>query len=297
MVESEPLIRWPQPIVEFVGFAALFLASGAVGFRYAVAGRVGGAASEAGERSVLAAAARRAAGLGLAGAVLGAALFIRVLPQLAARRHLAVGPLLAGSPPLALQAILMLAAIVGFTIALAGRGAGWPLAAVGVIAGALRMAFFAQWTRLVNPLHMLAGGLWIGTLFVLVTAGFGAARRGALPDERRVALMTRMVNAFSPLALSAVPVLAAFGLVTAWTHLHAIRALWTTPYGVTLIVKLCVVAVVLALGAWNWRRQKRRMDSDAGAAALQRSARAELAVAAVVLAVTAVLVSLPSPRG
>jgi putative copper export protein len=66
--------------------------------------------------------------------------------------------------------------------------------------------------------------------------------------------------------------------------------------GVALIVELCVVLAVVALGTWNWRRQKPRMGTEAGALALRRTARAELAVAAVVLAVTAALVSLPSPR-
>src|SRR5438093_701879 len=62
--------------------------------------------------------------------------------------------------------------------------------------------------------------------------------------------------------------------------------------GYALITKLCVVLAVVALGAWNWRRQKPRLGSEAAVLALRGSARAELAVAAVVLAVTAVLVSL-----
>src|SRR4051812_27020313 len=34
-VQAESLIHWPEPIVEYVGFVAQFLAVGAVGFRYA----------------------------------------------------------------------------------------------------------------------------------------------------------------------------------------------------------------------------------------------------------------------
>ena len=297
MIESEPLIHWPQPILEYVGFVGSFLASGAIGFRYAIAGRAGGAAPEAGERGVLAAAARRAAGLGLAGALAGAVLLGVRLPEMAARRHLGIGPFVTGTPPLALQIALVLASIAGFALALGERAAGWPLAALGVIGGALRSAVFAQWARLVIPLHSLAGGLWIGTLFVLLTAGFAAARGGTLPADRRAALMARMVNLFSPLALTSAAVLAAFGVTTAWLHLHRLSSLWTTPYGYALDTKLGVVVVIAGLGAWNWRRQKPRMGSEEGAAALHRSARAELAVAAVVLAVTAILVSLPSPRG
>jgi len=101
---------------------------------------------------------------------------------------------------------------------------------------------------------------------------------------------------FSPLALTAAGLLAVFGTITAWRHLKKLDALWTTPYGYTLIAKLCVVGGVLALGAWNWRRRKPRMGSEAGAIALRSSATAELALAGVVLVLTSILVSLPSPR-
>jgi len=66
--------------------------------------------------------------------------------------------------------------------------------------------------------------------------------------------------------------------------------------GYTLIAKLWVVALVFALGAWNWRRQRPTLGSEAAAASIRRSATAELTVAAIVLVITAVLVSLPSPR-
>ena len=31
---SEPLIQWADPVKEFIGFVALFLGAGAIGFRY-----------------------------------------------------------------------------------------------------------------------------------------------------------------------------------------------------------------------------------------------------------------------
>jgi putative copper export protein len=109
-------------------------------------------------------------------------------------------------------------------------------------------------------------------------------------------MVAELVNAFSPLALASTAVLALFGVITAWQHLHTLDALWTTPYGITLIVKLVMVAVVLALGAWNWRRQKPLLGSEAGALSLRRTATRELLAAGVVLVITSVLVSLPSPK-
>jgi len=294
MAETEPLIRWPQPLLEAAGFLASFLASGAVGFRYAALRRLGGAPDDV--RRVRDGAARGAAGLGLTGVVVAVILLATRLPGLAARRHMTVPELVTGDRATALQVVLLIMALAGFALALGRRGIGWPLAAIGVVGGALRSAFFGQWARTVNPVHMLAGGMWIGTLFVLVAVGLATVLRSPLAPERRGALAAEMVNGFSPLALGSAAVLAIFGAITAWTHLKHLSALWTTPYGFALITKLCVVLAVVALGAWNWRRQKPRLGSEAAALALRGSARAELAVAAVVLAITAVLVSLPSPR-
>jgi putative copper export protein len=105
-----------------------------------------------------------------------------------------------------------------------------------------------------------------------------------------------MVNRFSPLALTMGAVVVIFGVITAWRHLHVLSNLWSTPYGYTLIAKLCVVSFVFGLGAWNWRRQRPTLGSESAAVSIRRSATAELTVAGIVLLITAVLVSLPSPR-
>ena len=299
MLETEPLIQWPRPLIEVLGFVAAFLSAGALGFRYAALSRLHrSAAGEVGadERSLIAAAAARAAAFGLAGVLLGAALLASRLPELAARRHLTVAQLVLVSTPVAVQVGLALVAIAGFALAVGRQAPGWPLAAIGVIAGMLRAAFFGQWVRLVKPIHELAAGMWIGTLFVMVVAGISPLLRSTLPPERRGALIARMVGGFSPLALTSAAVMAVFGVLTAWLNLKVLSSLWTTPYGYALITKLCVVLGVVGIGAWNWRRQKPRLGSVESALALRRSARSELVAAALVLAVTAVLVSLPSPK-
>ena len=294
-MSPEPLINWPDPLLELLGFLAAFLASGAVGFRFtALWGMEAVPAAE--ERAFADRAARRAAWLGLVGAAIGAALLAQRLPGLAARRHVTIAVLVSTQPVLAMQILLLVVALLGFLVATSGRRAGWWLAAVGVLVAPLRAGFFGQLDRIVNPVHQLAGGLWIGTLFMLIALGVAPMLVAPFSTERRGALAARMVNRFSPLALGSAALLAVFGVITAWLHLKRLDALWTTPYGYALIAKLLVVAGVVALGAWNWRRQKPRLGTEAGAIALRRSATAELALAGVVLALTAVLVSLPSPR-
>ena len=292
-MEGEPLIHWPKPALELLHFVSAFLAIGPLGFRYAVARPSAILASGAGD--VYAMALRRAAAIGLWGAALALAHIALVLPGLAARRHTQVAALL-GDDPLTVAWILLTAlAAAGYLLAARGRGTGWGLAAVCMIASLLRNVVNGEWTQLVNPLHILAGGLWIGTLFVLLAAGLTAVLVVEPGSERRGVVAAAMVNAFSPLALAAAGGVVLFGVITAWRHLKYLSALWTTPYGYALLVKLGLVALVFGLGAWNWRRQRPRLGSESAATALRRSARAELVAAGLVLLATAVLVSLPTP--
>jgi putative copper export protein len=119
--------------------------------------------------------------------------------------------------------------------------------------------------------------------------------REAAPGARGL-IVADMVNGFSPLALRCGVLLVLSGLTTAWLHLKPLSSLWTTPYGYALLVKLGLVAIVFGLGAWNWRRQRPRLGDDAAAGRIRRSSTMELAVATLVLMVTAILVSLPSPK-
>jgi putative copper export protein len=86
------------------------------------------------------------------------------------------------------------------------------------------------------------------------------------------------------------------GIITSFTHLKFVAALWTTGYGVTLCLKLLVVLAVVAFGAWNWRRIGPVLETESVSGKLRRVSTAELAFGAVVLLITAVLVLLPSPN-
>jgi putative copper export protein len=298
-MQAEPLIHWPDPIKEYIGFVAQFLSTGAVGFRYAavrdrlVAPRgVGG--DEDGEFYVRA--TQRAAALGLVGALVQAVLLALDLPRLAARAHGTVAHLLATRVPTGASVILLAVAIVGLALAASGRRAGWPLALAGLILGPLTGILAGQWSRLANPVHRLVAALWLGTLLVLVVAGLAVLLRDERARARRGRIAADMVNDFSPLALTCGMILVLSGLVTAWNHLNPLSSLWTTPYGYALLVKLALVAVVFGLGAWNWRRQRPTLGTEDAATSIRRSSTAELTAAALVLAATAVLISLPAPR-
>jgi putative copper export protein len=291
-MQAEPLFQLSDVVKEFTGFVALFLGAGPIGFRFFALGMHDAGTDRAFHNS----AARRAAAIGLIGVTAGLVLAWTELPALAARRHTSAGALLTSDPAIMMQFGFLALALLGYVLGVMRVKAGWVLAAIGVIAGALRLAFLGQWSRLVNPVHSLAAGLWIGTLFVLVLAGLSALLAHE-PRSRRGNIAAAMVNGFSPLALTMGAVVVCFGLITAWRHLHVLSNLWSTPYGYALIVKLLLAATVFSLGAWNWRRQRPTLGTEESAVCIRRSSIAELTVATLVLIATAFVVSIPAPKG
>lgn len=137
--------------------------------------------------------------------------------------------------------------------------------------------------------------MWIGTLFVMVVAGISTALSGAFATSDRGAAVAALVNRFSTIALWSTGLLVLTGVTTAWLNLGTIEALWTSIYGKTLIVKMSLVAVVFLLGGYNNWRVKPTLGTQDAARRMKRTATFEIAVAAIVLIVTAVLVNLPAP--
>ena len=295
-MQAEPLITWSEPVREYVGFVSQFLGLGAVGFRFAAVRRNATSSVRGPHAMTYRNALQRAAVLGLTGVVVQAGMFAMGLPQQATRAHLGVEQLLTTNVQVGGAAVLFLVAVVGLALAAAGAGGGWYAALVGAVFATLTGALAGQWSRLVNPLHRVAGGLWIGTLFVLVVAGLGTVLFDERTREGKGEVAATMVNGFSPLALTCGMVVVASGLTTAWTHLNPLSSLWTTPYGYTLVAKLCIVAVVFGLGAWNWQRVRPTLGTEDAAHAIRRSGKLELTAAALVLVASAILVSLPSPK-
>ncbi len=146
---------------------------------------------------------------------------------------------------------------------------------------------------LADGLHVLGAGGWLGTLLAILLAGIPTAWQAG-PSQRGAAV-AELVNAFSPVALACAGLAAVTGLFAAWVHLGTLPALWQSTYGRTLLVKLAVLSVVAATGAYNWRRVRPALGGDPATARLRRSASLELAVAAAVIAITAVLVATPPP--
>jgi copper transport protein len=142
------------------------------------------------------------------------------------------------------------------------------------------LAQLLQWT------HMLAAGCWAGGLALLVL----------LLRERRADPPSRAARRYSAMAVAAIVLVVATGLVRAASELgglDGVRATLDTAYGRTLAGKIALVLFVIALGAVNRYRSIGRLPEDPRP--LRRIAGTELVSVVGILALTATLTGLAPP--
>lgn len=188
-----------------------------------------------------------------------------------------------------------LAALGCGLLALAFPGAGKPLAALGLagVGTALAASGHAsaaepQWlTRPMVWLHGACIALWTGALIPL-----------GLALKRRQAGAGLFLRRFSNAIPFGVGVLAAAGIVIAVIQVRTPAALVATAYGRLLLVKLALVAALLALAAVNRWRLTAPAASGGGAARkkLVRSVGAEVLVVLAIFGVAAGWRFTPPPR-
>ncbi|MEM9407596.1 MAG: CopD family protein [Acidobacteriota bacterium] len=131
--------------------------------------------------------------------------------------------------------------------------------------------------RAAQSLHAAGGALWVGTLILVLLLG-GAQR-------------TKLLLRFAPVATVSVAGMLLGAAVLSWHTLPDLQSLWTSPWGRWWSVKVSAVAVMLALGARNWRRLRRaRATND-----VPSSAAAEAILGTFVLLITAFLTSTGQP--
>jgi copper transport protein len=156
----------------------------------------------------------------------------------------------------------------------------------------------------VDVVHLVAMGVWIGGLPVLL----GVLLRSGGPVAMRLA-----VPRFSTTAGIAVAVLVATGLYQSWRQVGiSPAALFGTAYGVLLLAKVAVVAVLVGFGGlarrWTHRhygfavvtvsdkRRAKRVPATAETSGFRRMIAAESALAVVLLGLTAALVTTEPAR-
>ena len=291
--QAAPAFSFRDAFFELVQFVGWFLSIGAIGFRFGIVRRVRGMSDEA--RTILR--ADNAARLGMLGVLVLAVAYLGGPYAASIAEHKTfLESLPKNRAPFELKLAMLALAFVGFAIVGAARSLGWTLATIGILVAVLQPLYTGKGAGKVNAVHILAASTWLGTLLVLMLIGIRGVIKSATSGVQRAELVCDLVNSFSPLALSAAAVVALTGLTTAWMHLKRVSALWTTSYGIALMIKLVLVLIVIVLGAWNWRRVRPTLGDEGSEHTIRRSATLELTFAGLVLIATSVLVSLPSPR-
>jgi len=162
-----------------------------------------------------------------------------------------------------------------------------------------RLAVITDW------LHLLAAGLWVGGLFHLALNWQLVS--ALVPQDRRAIFLHQVIRSFTRVALPSVVLLLLAGSYNTWAHVPKVSALWLTPYGQALALKLLFVLLMLFLGAVNnnyfGKRAALQIGKNLNANAeiqlergFVRSVRFEAALGIIVLLVTAVLVFLTPAR-
>lgn len=191
--------------------------------------------------------------------------------------------------------------LLGWTISRRTVTLGTPLALTGALGIVLSPAMSGHATSsnhfvlsvTLDMLHVAAAGVWVGGLLLVLFAGIPAMRR--LTNGDTDAAIGALVSSFHPIALFCAPVVVLAGVGTSWIRLGSVNALWTTPYGRTLLVKVGLFACVAMMGTYNALRARRRLGVPDGTRHLRVTASFELVFAALVLAVTTFLVLTPVP--
>jgi copper transport protein len=206
------------------------------------------------------------------GSTFGAVMLVRLGVICAAA--LLLRPLLTGSggeskADLALLGVLGVAAVA--TWPLTGHPTASPVAGVSVV---------------VDAIHLAAMAVWLGGLVMLV----GFLLRQA--NERELGAILPIWSRWAATAVSA---LIMAGVVQALIEVSTLKGLVSSTYGRLILVKVGLAACVLGV-AWYSRRLVRQRTAEGEPRGLRRVVGVELAITAVVLGVTSVLVQIAPPR-
>jgi copper resistance protein D len=198
---------------------------------------------------------------------------------------------------------------LGFELALVvlllvpARGSGWM--ALVTLVGALHLGSLAwighammdmgmgEGVRpiVVQTVHILAGGLWLGSLPAL----FHLARSARGMPAAEAAVRT-MLPHYSRAGYVAVAAILLSGIGNSLFLVESIQALFATPFGRVLLLKLVLVAAMMGMALGNRMMLSPAIAAGASAGPIARLARsvvAEQGLAILILAAVSVLGVLP----
>jgi putative copper export protein len=180
------------------------------------------------------------------------------------------------------------------SVALAVRKRGGVLALAGAVLAASSFAWVGHaqalhraWPVALLATHLLCAAFWMGALYPLLYV----ARSGEIEQ------LAGLAERFGRSAMVLVSLLILVGVVVLAALLPTFDAVWQSDYGRLVMIKISLVAALLAAAGFN-RLQvtPRLMRNDAAAVRqLRHSIRIEMVLAACILLVTALFTSATGP--
>ena len=134
-------------------------------------------------------------------------------------------------------------------------------------------------------LHILSVSVWVGAFLPLLLLCHGGERE----------TLAATMKGFGDMAGYCLLLLFAAGLIPALALFNTPGELFSTPYGVTLLIKLGLVGTLLLVAAGNRFVLVPRMLAGGEADGLARAIRLEIVIAAAILAVTSYLATAVGP--
>ena len=175
--------------------------------------------------------------------------------------------------------LLAAAALLTFSAsshAAAARGSGWAVAA--------------------DYIHLIAAAVWAGGLLFLALLLLRLRRMETVPEPDR---LVHLLQRYSLSAQAAVFLLAVTGLFSSLIQLPGLNSLFDTTYGRVLLVKLALVAAIMALAFFNNRAVRQASETVSNTGRLRPFVRrviTEAGMASVLMVSVAVLVQTPPPN-
>lgn len=195
---------------------------------------------------------------------------------------LAVAARVKAIPLLAAATSIVLAVFLSGSLAWAGHGAATP----GVIGDVHLVA---------DILHLIAAGIWIGGLaplafFLLVTYHTGSTTC--------LAVAATITRKFSSLAVASVTLLLISGIVNSYVLVGSVSALFDTPYGRLLSLKIGLFIAILGFAAFNRilftpRLAAGSVRANRSALSIGRNSIVELSLGIAVLLIVGILGTMP----
>lgn len=136
-------------------------------------------------------------------------------------------------------------------------------------------------------LHLVAGSVWVGGVIAFLFL---------FPHEPRETL-ANWVHRFSPIALTCVMVILLTGIYASLLHIKSFEELVAGTYGRMILLKICLLVPLIALGAFNRYVSRRRLvdGQQWRSSNLRRALAAETLLMATILVAAGVLATSAPP--